>query len=139
MNKIINSHYIKSVWVLFFLITPFNNYAQDTTYNKYGLWVVNGYRRYTSIVRKDADKEMVDLTKAVPGLVFDLKYAGTDNFMKTKLYPSLNTTFLRKRAANALATVQRELTKQGLRLKIFDAYRGVYPPDKGFENRKAWR
>ena len=43
MNKIINSRYIKSVWVLFFLLPPFNNYAQDTTYNKYGLWVINRF------------------------------------------------------------------------------------------------
>jgi len=133
MNKIINSHYIKSVWVLFFLITTFNNYAQDTTYNKYGLWVISGYRRYLSVVKKDADKEMVDLTTAVPGLVFDLKYAGNDNFMKTKLYPSLNTTYLRKRAANALATVQNELTRQGLRLKIFDAYRPYSITEKMWE------
>jgi D-alanyl-D-alanine dipeptidase len=56
--------------------------------------------------------------------VYDLKYAGTDNFMQRLMYPE-NTfnTFLRLPAAKALQKVERELNKKGLGLKIFDAYR----------------
>ena len=133
MNKIINSWYIKSVWVLFFLISSFNDYSQDTTHNKYGLWVISSYTSYLACVRKDAGKEMVDLKKIIPGLVFDLRYAGNDNFMKTKLYPPLNTTFLRKPVAAALAAVQKNLNKQGLRLKIYDAYRPYSVTEKMWE------
>ncbi|MEP7142842.1 MAG: M15 family metallopeptidase [Ferruginibacter sp.] len=133
MNKIINSCYIKSVWVLFFLTNSFDNYAQDTVYNKYGLWVMSNNAVYRATVSKDADKEMVDLSKIVPGLVFDLKYSGNDNFMKTKLYPPLKTTFLRKRVALALAEVQKDLNRQGLRLKIFDAYRPYAVTEKMWE------
>jgi zinc D-Ala-D-Ala dipeptidase len=133
MNKIINSCYINSVWVVFFLTTPFNNYAQDTVYNKYGLWVMSNNIVYRAAVSKDAEKEMVDLKKFVPGLVFDLRYTGIDNFMKTKLYPPLNTTFLRKPVAIALAGVQKDLNKQGLRLKIFDGYRPYSVTEKMWE------
>ena len=44
--------------------------------------------------------------------------------MHRKMYPS-NTrhTFMRLRAAYALAAVQQDLNKRGLGLKIFDAYR----------------
>ncbi|MEO5890043.1 MAG: M15 family metallopeptidase [Ferruginibacter sp.] len=133
MNKIINSYYIKSVCVLFFLSASADNYAQDSTLNKYGLWVIGSDTVYRATIRKDANKEMVDLKKVVPGLVFDLKYAGTDNFMKTKLYPAITTSWLRKPVAIALNSVQKDLIKQGLRLKIFDAYRPYSVTEKMWE------
>jgi len=101
--------------------------------NKYGLRVISTALAYRETTRKDAGKEMADLKKIVPGLVFDLKYSTDDNFMKTKLYPELATTYLRKSAAMALAAVQRDLNRQGLRLKIFDAYRPYAVTEKMWE------
>ena len=50
-------------------------------------------------IRLNANNRMVDITKVLPGIVLDLKYAGTDNFMKQKLYPSIQTTYLHAPAA----------------------------------------
>jgi D-alanyl-D-alanine dipeptidase len=58
----------------------------------------------------------------VPGVLVDVHYATTNNFMHRQLYPSARV-FLRAPAARALRDVQRELAARHLRLKIFDAYR----------------
>ena len=67
---------------------------------------------------------MSELKKLVPGIIYDLRYASVNNFMKRLMYPAgTNITFLRAPAANALMEVQVELNQKGLGLKIFDAYR----------------
>ena len=66
---------------------------------------------------------MVNLRRAIPGIVLDLRYAGTNNFMRQRLYPPLTTTYLRKAAADSCSPCRRELNKNGWGLKIFDAYR----------------
>jgi D-alanyl-D-alanine dipeptidase len=76
---------------------------------------------------------MVDLGKINAGFLFDLRYAGTNNFMHQKLYPPIKTTYLRKAAADSLVSVQHELNKQGLGLKIFDAYRPYSVTEKLWE------
>jgi D-alanyl-D-alanine dipeptidase len=64
--------------------------------------------------------EMVDL--ATTGVALDLRYATTNNFMHTKLYP-VAKAYLRAPVAAALAGVERELAREGLGVKVFDAYR----------------
>ena len=60
----------------------------------------------------------------MPTLIYDLRYASTNNFMQRIMYPDHNgKTFLRKPVADALTKVQEELNRMGLGLKIFDAYR----------------
>ncbi|MGB4845665.1 MAG: M15 family metallopeptidase [Ferruginibacter sp.] len=97
--------------------------AQDTVLNKYGLWVIADMQQLQKTIEHDARKEMIDLKKAIPGLLLDLRYTGTNNFMNEKLYPDISTTYLRKAAADKLAEAQNELNKTGYSLKIFDAYR----------------
>lgn len=123
MNKVINSWYIGTPLMLILTSAFLAVHAQDSTLNRPGLLVISNPSVYRSTVRKDEGKEMVDLSKYVPGVVYDLRYASEDNFMKKKLYPELASTFMRKPAAVALAAVQKQLNRQGLRLKIFDAYR----------------
>lgn len=65
---------------------------------------------------------MVLLNNYVSGLVFDWKYATTDNFTKQILYTNPNG-FMRLEAAQALQKVANELKELGLGLKVFDAYR----------------
>jgi len=60
--------------------------------------------------------------QAAPGVVLDVRYATTNNFMHQQLYP-VARAFLRAPAAAALAEVQRELSAQRLGLKVFDGYR----------------
>lgn len=97
--------------------------AQDTLLNKHGLWVLHSSTILRQTTENAPQKNMVDLKKRIPGIVLDLRYAGTNNFMQQQLYPHITTTYLRKVAADSLSAVQEELNKKGLGLKIFDAYR----------------
>ena len=108
---------------LLFFSTAFDVLAQVTVLNKYGLWVINSKSQLLQTIKINAAKQMVDLKKQVPGIVLDLRYASTNNFMHTELYPLLSTTYLREPAAAALVRIQHELKQKGLGLKIFDAYR----------------
>ena len=69
-----------------------------------------------------AVRQLVDLSRFDPTLRLDLRYATPDNFTRTTLYP-VARAYLQRAAADALVKVQRELSAQGLGLKIFDAYR----------------
>lgn len=60
--------------------------------------------------------------KLEPGIVLDIRYATTNNFVGEKLYPC-QRCFLKPAVAKAIAGVHRELKKQGLGLKMFDCYR----------------
>jgi len=78
---------------------------------------------YEKQVKENADKEMIELRSVIKNIRYDLRYAGTNNFMHRLMYPKNTTiTFLRKPAAEALQKVQMELNEKGLGLKIFDAY-----------------
>ena len=70
--------------------------------------------------------KLADLSLAVPGARFELRYATTNNFTGAVL-PGYGaaTPLLRREAAAALLRVERELERSGYGLKIFDGYRPV--------------
>ncbi len=75
-------------------------------------------------ISADPSLEMIELRKYIPTIEYDLKYASTDNFTKVRLYPrGLSSTFMRKEAAERLAKVSNELAQNGIRIKVWDAYR----------------
>jgi D-alanyl-D-alanine dipeptidase len=79
---------------------------------------------YKKQVVADSSKRMVELSSCIPGLIFDIRYSGNNNFMQRSVYPEgTNDAFVRLPASIALTKVQNELNKKGLGLKIFDAYR----------------
>jgi D-alanyl-D-alanine dipeptidase len=82
-----------------------------------------------------ARAKLTDLTTAVPGARFDLRYATSNNFTRAVL-PGYGTArpLLRREAAAALAQVERELETKGLGLKVWDAYR----PVRGTLGMVAW-
>ncbi|MEP6675255.1 MAG: M15 family metallopeptidase [Ferruginibacter sp.] len=121
-----------TICVLFFF-TAQRLIAQDTVLNKYNLWVITSSSQLRKTIRKDADKLMLDVKQQVPDIVLDLRYATLNNFMHTKLYPFLTTTFLRRPAVLALVKVQNELKLKGLGIKIFDAYRPYSVTEKMWE------
>ncbi len=86
--------------------------------------VTNHLNKYMLQVKRDSTKRMVELKSMIPDIVYDLRYATTNNFMHRMMYPA-NTahTFMRLPAVLALQQVQQELKQKGLGLKIFDAYR----------------
>jgi len=68
------------------------------------------------------EKDLIEVQSLIPDIVFDLKYATTDNFTGRKHY-SEPRCFLLKQVVQQLAQVQKKLGKEGLGLKIWDAYR----------------
>ncbi len=99
--------------------------------NKYGLTPTN-YVEYLSTVKANANKELIDLEKFVPGLVLDIRYATTNNFTGEKIY-NLSKAYSRKPVAESLKKIQAELKKEGLGIKIFDAYRPYKATVKFYE------
>jgi D-alanyl-D-alanine dipeptidase len=98
--------------------------AQNISNDPGQLKIINDRKDYENQVKADSNLRMVNLTKMIPGLVIDLRYAGKNNFMSRAMYKkNLSYTFLRLPAARALAAVQSELASKGLGLKIYDAYR----------------
>jgi D-alanyl-D-alanine dipeptidase len=98
------------------------SYSQDNSFIRPA--VTHRVDDYKKQVKKDSLKKMVEIKTMVPGIVYDLRYAGTNNFLKRLMYPpGTNITFLRLSAIRALQKVQAELREKGLGLKIFDAYR----------------
>ncbi len=67
---------------------------------------------------------LVDIKTINPSIIVDLRYATTHNFTKQKIYTSM-TCFLHKDTAHALDTIQKELAKRQLGLKIWDGYRSL--------------
>ena len=120
--------------IMFGLIfsTANNLCAQDTSLNKYGLWVIKDARSFNATVQTDSNKRMIDIA-LIPNIVLNIRYATRNNFMHKKLYPSITTTYLRLPAVKALEYIQSELNKMDLGLKIFDAYRPYSVTEKMWE------
>jgi D-alanyl-D-alanine dipeptidase len=66
----------------------------------------------------------VDAGTSVPGVVVDMRYAGSHNFVGRPIegYEAPHCVLTRA-AADALAAVARDLAARGLVLKVFDCYR----------------
>ncbi|MCL9804343.1 D-alanyl-D-alanine dipeptidase [Flavobacterium amniphilum] len=69
-----------------------------------------------------SDTTFVNSKDYVSDLVFDMKYATTDNFLKTKVY-ECDECFLRLKTVKALADASKCFKRKGYRIKIFDCYR----------------
>lgn len=96
--------------------------AEETPGKKPELALVDKIETYRGRAAKEPQTAMVNLETFLPGIDLDLKYATTDNFMGEVLYP-VPGAFLRKPAAQALKKAQQEFARQGLILRVFDAYR----------------
>lgn len=115
-------------WILPFIFVIFLTFAVSRLTAQDSLLrppaITNDWKIYEAQVLHDSAKKMMELKMLIPGLVYDLRYAGPHNFMHRSMYPSrTRATFLRLPAAIALGKVQAELKEKGLGLKIFDAYR----------------
>jgi zinc D-Ala-D-Ala dipeptidase len=68
---------------------------------------------------------LVDVSTLDPEIRVDLKYSGTDNFMKRNVYGSLRRCYLQPDGARMLATASRELRKMrpDVRLLVHDCVR----------------
>lgn len=123
INNIRNRFRIsRSLLVIFLTFTSLIACGQTGGYTRPD--VTDNYDDYKKQVKSEPAKKMLELKRLIPNIIYDLRYASLNNFMKRLMYPAgTNITFLRVPAANALAQVQSELNQKGLGLKIFDAYR----------------
>jgi zinc D-Ala-D-Ala dipeptidase len=77
----------------------------------------------------------VDAGKMIPGLVMDLRYCGSHNFLGRPVDGYVRPRcILTEQAANSLKAVQDDLRPFGFGLKIFDAYR----PERAVANFVRW-
>jgi D-alanyl-D-alanine dipeptidase len=112
----------KGLLLIFSTFFSYRALAQESGYTRPPL--TDKWDDYKAQVKKDPSKKMIELKELVPGIVYDLRYASTNNFMKRRMYPVwTRSTFLRAPAATALSKVQEQLKEKGLGLKVYDAYR----------------
>ena len=109
---------MRKLILLFLIVNCLNAYAQ----NPYGLAIVNDNADYKASVKANPNNELVEIKKAIPTIVLDIRYATKNNFMKQVMYKKAKA-FARKPVVQQLKVIQAELAKKGYGLKIFDAYR----------------
>lgn len=68
------------------------------------------------------DTTFVKLDWFSKDFIYDMKYATEDNFLKEKVYDCAEC-YLRAKTIKALIEVNKELLKQGYKIKLFDCYR----------------
>lgn len=113
---------MKNVFVIFLLSLCLNACAQKNAQNPYGLKVINDYKSYKADLKNNPDNELIDIKKAIPSIVLDIRYATKNNFMQQVMYKQARA-FARKPVVEQLKKIQSILKKKGYGLKIFDAYR----------------
>ena len=87
-----------------------------------------------SMISKNKEN-FVKLSTFCPDIVLEMNYATTDNFTGVIVTGyKKQEAYLTKTAAEALCRVNNKAMQQGLRLKIFDAYR----PVQAVQFFKAW-
>lgn len=130
----IHNRFKKIILITLFLSTALLKQvnAQQKDYTRPPL--VSKYNTLKKQVAKDSLKRMLELKSVIPAIVYDLRYATTNNFTGQLMYPAnTHITFMRLPAVNALKKVQQELGMKGLGLKIFDAYRPYSVTEKFWE------
>jgi zinc D-Ala-D-Ala dipeptidase len=79
--------------------------------------------------------DFVDAATVVPGLIVEIRYAGSHNFTGRPVAGYLAPhCLLTRQAAAALAAVARDVAPRGLIVKVFDCYR----PVRAVENFVHW-
>ncbi|MBS1553968.1 MAG: M15 family metallopeptidase [Bacteroidetes bacterium] len=91
---------------------------------------------YKQSLKTNPENELVDLEKAIPGIVLDVRYATTNNFTKEKIY-NLPKAYARKPVAMALKKAQEEFNKLGYGVKVYDGYRPYSATVKFYEVMKG--
>jgi D-alanyl-D-alanine dipeptidase len=88
-----------------------------------------------AVIAKDLPASFVDGALVVPGLMADIRYAGSHNFVGRPIEGyEAPRCLLTQAAADALAAVARDLSSRGLHIKVFDCYR----PTRAVANFVRW-
>jgi D-alanyl-D-alanine dipeptidase len=88
-----------------------------------------------AVLATDRPAAFVDAASIVPGLLADIRYAGSHNFVGRPIdgYEAPRC-LLTQAAADALAAVAHDLDSRGLHVKVFDCYR----PTRAVANFVRW-
>src|SRR5688572_26723458 len=86
-------------------------------------------------VAQERPAGFIDASSVVPGIIVEMRYAGTHNFVGARIdgYEKA-ICYLTHEAASALARVVRDLEPRGLLLKVFDCYR----PERAVRHFVRW-
>ena len=117
--------------LLLFVSLSFYTQAQ----NKYGLHATT-LSEYQASIKSNAEKELVELTNVIPGILLDIRYATKNNFTGAKVY-NLARVYARKPVAQALQKAQADFNQLGYGIKIYDAYRPYSATIKFYELMKG--
>lgn len=109
---------MKKGLIFLFLWVSASAFAQ----NPYGLAVISDYQTYKETVTINGANQLVEIKKAIPSVILDIRYATKNNFMQQVMYNQARA-FARKPVVEQLKKIQAVLKTKKLGLKIFDAYR----------------
>jgi len=70
------------------------------------------------------DTTFVNLKEYSNDFIYEMKYATSDNFLKSKVY-DCSACYLRLKTAYALIEANNRFMKKGYRIKLFDCYRPI--------------
>lgn len=96
--------------------------CSSKTKNLDRLKIISSLNEYKKQAILDSNFALLDIKKEIPTVILDIKYATINNFSGQAVYKTAQA-FARKPVVLALQKVQQSLAKQGLGLKIYDAYR----------------
>jgi len=113
---------VKNIICFFLLTFSLTSCAQKNSQNPYGLSIINDFKSYKTDLKVNPNNELIEIKKAIPSVVLDIRYATKNNFMKEVMY-NQPKAFARKPVVEQLKKIQAILSKKGYGLKIFDAYR----------------
>lgn len=124
--RIRHENRVKFLFPTFFIVITFSQSACSqvfkTSNHPNKPFVINNVADYKNSISADNSKQLVLLQAFVPQIVIELKYSEKNNFTHQVLYEN-GAAFVRLPTAIALQKVSTELSKIGLGLKVFDAYR----------------
>lgn len=87
--------------------------------------IIPSNTKFISAIANDSvinDTTFVNLKDFSQDFVYDMKYATTDNFLKSQVY-NCPQCYLRFKTVKALLLANKKIMKKGYRIKIFDCYR----------------
>jgi D-alanyl-D-alanine dipeptidase len=80
--------------------------------------------RAVSVAIEVEDTTFVNLKDFSNDFVYNMKYATTDNFLKSKVY-ECEACYLRYKTVKALVNANEKFMKRGYRIMLFDCYRPI--------------
>lgn len=105
-------------WPIFFLLIALGlpGLAQSDSRNPHGLPIICDFKAYKAAVANNADNELVEIKKAIPSIVLDIRYATKKNFMQQVMYRQAKA-FARKPVVDQLKKIQSALKPYGYGLQ----------------------